>query len=130
MFGMKVDQKFINSLPFTVTNLIFIGCTNYDFTGCPVCPYITTLVWSQQSGSLDFIPLKFPALVTLRITAPVANLESLRGCSHLRFLSVTSDNLIDLGPLASIRGLQKLNVSKCPKVVDFSSVRHVPIIHK
>jgi hypothetical protein len=102
----------------------------------PVFPHVTMVTaHCSRNSSLHHIHEKFPVLRKLILVewTPETEklcLQPLAGLQQLRALRIVSSTLVDLGPLAGITQLEKLDVSKCRNIIDFSAVQHVPIVQK
>jgi hypothetical protein len=127
-------NNLLKSLPPSLTSLelswISLACSD-----CPRFPNVVELRLMYPNDncrrSLEKIQEKFPMLRKLYFQEygcdqPVS-LEPLES-SELQLLVIASNNLTDLTPLAEIATLRELDVRGCPKIVDFSLVRHVPIV--
>jgi hypothetical protein len=130
--GMVAPDS-LRTLSNTVSKMTFYF-PSLPFSTWPVLPNVTCLklcFWRNQLD-IDNIQAIFPALLKLflfnRNNRIAISLEALRNARLLK-LKIICDMLVDLEPLCSV-ALQELDVSDCPRIVDFSSVRHVPIVRK
>ncbi len=144
MFAAQMDltaiqtSNLLKSLPSSLTSLD-LSWILLDLSVCPVFPNVVELRLTYPSAksrqsSLENIQDKFPLLEKLYFTEygynqPVS-LEPLGYYSTLRSLFVNSKNLVDLGPLSTIKSLKDLDVKECLFIVDFSPVRHVSNIRQ
>jgi hypothetical protein len=125
----------MQSLPATVSKLKLYYPDQKWLESCPIMPHVTTVNYHYRyylQLSLASFLSKFPAMETLKLVYPddhVCNLELLRTCQSLRKLSIHYVDDLDLSDLKDV-ALLELDVSNCPKVLDFSHVRHIPIVHK
>jgi hypothetical protein len=135
--GGMYSQDEINSillqLPASLQHLRILS-HGIDCNTCPVFPNVTELYLfvGHSLGDVNGIQDKFPSLRELFLSANdycgVSRLEGLRGVK-LTKLTIQSKKLKDLGPLQNAT-IQELDVTRCPNIVDFSHVRHVPLLKK
>ncbi len=130
-----ISSNLLRGVPTTVRKLTLyfpdLPCSTW-----PMLPNVTSLKLCcgrrRQHTRIDDLVPAFPSLVKLRLVqtenGTPFNLEPLRNARLLK-LKIMCDMLVDLEPLCCVP-LEELDVSDCPRVVDFSSVRHVPIIRK
>jgi hypothetical protein len=134
--GFQFDPDSMRSLPASVSKLKLYYPERNWIALLSVFPHVTTLNYASpcyREALLTSLLSKFPALETLKLECrhhQVCNLEALGTFTSLRKLTVCYTNDLDLSGLKGCVGLEELDLSKCPKVLDFSHVRHVPIVHK
>jgi hypothetical protein len=127
-------SNLLHSLPSSLRCLKLFWIS-LDFSDCPLFPHVIELHLLYPDDAcrrpLSGIQDKFPLLQKLHFREyecdqPVS-LEPLAE-AKLEYLVIVSNNLTDLTPLARIPTLRELDIRGCRNIVDFSPVRHVPII--
>jgi hypothetical protein len=125
--------KSLAILPTTLRRLDIIGYI-FNFSTCPIFPHLTCFNWRMEANTtLDGIEDKFPMLTTLLIEAQrstLTSIEPLRKLSHLRILSIQSHTLVDITPLSPLLLLESCCFGDCPKIVNFTPVKHVANVQR
>ncbi len=111
-----------------------IATTKLDFSGFPCLPHLTRLSLHQHkhvdarlSGIVSLIVLR--KCVSLRVlTLYGGNVKQVTGLV-VRKLVLRIPDLIDISALKTIT-CEKLDLSGCPLIVDFSAVSHIPLVKK